>query len=188
MQKLLGMISAAAMACGLMGAASASPISYGVNLSIGGSGHVTGFIETDGTIGPLGAGNFLDWSLTITDGVDPADTLTGPSSGNNSAVTVHLSDQSATSSAILFNFSAGDGGYFFFESPSNGDFVCFGPGGGVCAVGVAGDVEGISLNHQQQNTPLTGSQAVAVPEPATLAVLLVGLFGLGWVRRRESRA
>jgi hypothetical protein len=148
---------------------------------VGSTGQVTGFIETDGTIGTLGAGNFVDWSLKITDGVHTPDTLLGPLSGNNSFVAVHLSDQSATSSAILFNFSASDNGYFFFEGNSNNDFVCFGPGGAggfqaTCAAGVASNVKGISLGNSEQNTPLTGTQIVAsVPEPASVIFLATGL-------------
>jgi hypothetical protein len=173
-------------------AGTASPLFYNVNLSIGATGHVVGFIETDGTLGTLAAPNFLDWKLTISDGVHTTDTLTGPLSGNNSTITVNLSDQSATASKILFNFSALDNGYFFFEGNVTPDFVCFGGGGaggfqGVCAVGVASNVEGISLGGAEQNTPLTGSQAVAVPEPATMGLLTAGL-AIGFLKRRIRRA
>ena len=96
---VLGMLAGAA--------GTAGTITYNVGLSIGATAHVAGFIETDGTIGTLGAGNFVDWNLTITDGVDTPDTLLGPLSDNNSFVAVSLSDQSATASAIQFNFQRG---------------------------------------------------------------------------------
>jgi hypothetical protein len=177
----------------LVGAsAAATPIFYGVDLSVGATGHVAGFIETDGTIGSLSAGNLVDWSLEITDGLDTPDTLLGPLSGNSSFVSVDQTDQSATSAAILFDFSASDSGFFFFESNSNNDFVCFGPGGAgafmaICSFGEASNVEGISLNHNQQNTPLTGTQVVAsssssLPEPASVILVAAGL-SIGVVRR-----
>jgi hypothetical protein len=173
----------------------ASPIIYGVSLSIGATGHVNGFIETDGTIGTLGAGNIIDWSLKITDGVDTPDTLLGPLSGNSSFVSVLLSDQLATPSAILYDLTTNDNGYFFFESSSNTDFVCFGPGGadgfnGICALGVASNVEGISLNHNEQNTPFTVTQVATstAPEPGSLILMIAGLSLVAFLKlRRVSR-
>src|ERR1700737_1754901 len=66
-------------------ASAADPIVYTVNLSFGG-GTVTGDIITDGTIGALTESNIIDWVLTLDNGVDPAFTLMGPLSGNNSSV------------------------------------------------------------------------------------------------------
>jgi hypothetical protein len=39
------------------------------------AGSVTGFIETDGTIGVLGTSNVLDWSLLLNDGTTAFDLL-----------------------------------------------------------------------------------------------------------------
>ena len=46
----------------MIGAAQA--ITYNVNRTIG-AGTVTGFVETDGTIGILATGNITDWVLTL---------------------------------------------------------------------------------------------------------------------------
>ena len=170
-------------------AASAAPIFYNVNLTIG-AGTVTGFLETDGTIGTLTAANFLDWSLKITDGVDTPDTLTGA----NSAVTLQGSLVTATLNAILFNFSGPlSGSYFYIERTSGpADFVCFGPGGGgsyqhTCASNAGGYVESLSLNGTNLYLgPLTGTQAIATPEPGSDLLLAGGLMGL-WVWRRAIR-
>ena len=42
----------------------ASPITYNVARTIG-VGSVTGFIETDGSLGVLSAADFVDWSLLL---------------------------------------------------------------------------------------------------------------------------
>src|SRR5579862_524785 len=165
-------------------AAHATTVYYNVDLTIG-AGTVTGFIGTDGTLGTLTPSNFVDWSLTITDGVDTPDTLTGA----NSSVTILGTAQSATASAILFDFSTPPNSYFFFERNSGpADFVCFGPGGaggyqGACANGIAGNVESLALNGTNLSTgALTGSQAIATPEPS--AVILVGSGLLVFAFRR----
>jgi hypothetical protein len=168
-------------------AANATPVFYDVNLTIG-AGAVTGFMETDGTIGTLTPSNFLDWSLKITDGVDTPDTLTGA----NSAITILGTAQSATSSTILFNFSTPPNSYFFFERSSGpADFVCFGPGGAggfqaTCANGIAGNVESLSLNGTNLSTgALSGSQAIATPEPAAVILIGSGLLAFAFLRQRS---
>jgi hypothetical protein len=166
-------------------AATANPVFYGVNLSVGGAGQATGFVETDGVTGTLATADVLDWSITLTDGVDTPDTLLGPLSGGNSFVTAHLSDQSATASAIVFDFGASDGGYFLFETNAlPADFLCFGPADGVCTLSATGNVEAISLNNSYQSTSLTGAEAVASPEPRTWALTGLAVCAFAIRRRR----
>ena len=61
-----------------LGAASVcnADIEYNTSQTIG-AGGVTGFIETDGTIGTLNTGNILDWDLLVNTGVSTFD-LVGP--------------------------------------------------------------------------------------------------------------
>jgi hypothetical protein len=163
-----------AIALGTMSMASANTV-YNVNLSIGATGNATGTITTDGTIGTLGLSNILDWHLSVSDGFHTTDTLLGPLSGNNSFDSFNKSDQAATATTLTFNFSSSDGGYFFFENA--GGFLCFGPAG-ACG-GASGDVEGISVQGNLQNTVLTGTQVIAttqsgVPEPSTIALIFSG--------------
>ena len=166
-----------AIALGAASMASANTV-YNVNLSIGATGHATGTITTDGTVGALSLSNILDWHLSVSDGVHTTDTLSGPLSGNNSFDAANQNDQVGSATALTFNFSNTNGGYLFFENA--GGFLCFGSGSGVCATGVAGNVEGISVQGNLQNTVLTGTQTIGtasqttVPEPSTLALLFGG--------------
>lgn len=172
----------AALAVLASATATASGITYDVFGDIGLTGHISGFIETDGDIGTLAAGDILDWSIGITDGVDTPYTLVP----GDSAVTLNGSSLSATLSALLFNFSGGNCCSFYFQSSSNNyDYVCFGPGGAgdyskVCANTVPSNVAAIGLGgpSTEQSTALTGVQAVAsvpTPEPSSAILLAAGL-------------
>lgn len=64
-------------AAGSLQQANAADITYHVNQAVG-AGGVTGFIETDGTIGVLDLSDILDWNLVSTDGMVPRLTSLGP--------------------------------------------------------------------------------------------------------------
>ena len=91
----------------------AGDITYGVDQTVG-IGSVTGFIETDGTIGVLSTGNILDWNLLLNDGSTTFDLL-GPLSGSNSQFGVSGSELSASATQILFDFSGA--GWAMFQAP-----------------------------------------------------------------------
>ena len=101
-------------------------ITYDVGLTVG-TGSVNGYIETDGTIGAISDGNIVDYNLILNNGSTTFD-LTGPLSGDNSAVDINQSDLTATATQLLFNFGASDGGFFLIQYPFQGSkdtFVCF---------------------------------------------------------------
>jgi hypothetical protein len=77
---------------------------YDVNRVIDGKGTVSGFIETDGTIGPLFAPNFIDWNLRVNDGSHIFNLL-GPKSGANSTITVTGNTTIASAKEIQFDCS-----------------------------------------------------------------------------------
>ncbi|MDR4484523.1 MAG: hypothetical protein R3B95_15155 [Nitrospirales bacterium] len=79
-------------------------ITYDVNRVIDGKGTVSGFIETDGTIGPLLPPNFIDWNLRVNDGSHILNLL-GPKSGANSTITVTGNTTKASPKEIQFDCS-----------------------------------------------------------------------------------
>jgi hypothetical protein len=179
------------------GLCSASAIIYNVDQTIG-VGEVTGFVETDGTIGVLGASNILNWNLLLNDGTNTIDLL-GPLSGSNSALGVAGSDLSATATQLLFNFSGSDDGWVLFQAPvlsTGSNFWCSGimPNGiGGKTTGCSDEPAGEALNVKpdpNEFTSLSGTQVIAstIPEPGSLALFGSGLLLLtGVLRRKLSR-
>lgn len=166
----------------------ASPITYNINRTIG-VGSVTGFIETDGTLGGLTSANLVDWSLVLNDGTNTFN-LYGPLSGNNSVVYTLGSDVSASTTQLLSNFSGTDNGLLLFQqglfmgnhyycaATQLGD--CLGPGETVAPIGFAG--------HQfviQSGNVVIGTAGSPVPESGTLIMFGSGVVGLAGILRRR---
>jgi len=136
-------------------------ITYNVNLTFGSAGSVVGTITTDGTIGVLNVANMVSWNLTVTDHGTNSTILTQANSAFSSGTfnTGNLPNQdfSATSTALLFNYGAGDAGSWSvagasgqlcFTSYSN----CFGP--------VSFGTWNINGDGQSTYSGASGSQAV----------------------------
>ncbi len=99
---------------------------YSVNRSIG-VGGVSGYIETDGTIGILAANNVKDWQLTLVDDLDTF-TLIGPDSGANSELFILGAAFSASATDLLFDFSGDSAQHVLFQNPNLGSedsYWCF---------------------------------------------------------------
>jgi hypothetical protein len=168
-------------------AASAAPITYNVNHIIG-AGSIVGTIQTDGTVGVLSVGNFLDWILTLSSpnlaGGSP-DVIT-KSSGNTILLGSALS---ATPTALIFNFAAGNDSGFALQGAS-GNAWCMATGPIAC-MGEPTPSDaiffGTSTAWAELRNP-TGPEVIAsaaVPEPATLMLFGTGLCAIAAGRRRR---
>lgn len=166
-------------------AGDASPIVYQVNRIVG-AGSVTGFIETDGSMGVLNASNFVDWNLLLYDGTSTFD-LTGPLSGNNSAMFVQGADVGAFGPVLLFNFSGVDNGVLMFEQGlfSGSRYYCDASQPfNYCLPGETVDVVAGYQNVDNQGNVVIAS---AVPESGTFTLIFAGLLFSGGKALRRIR-
>jgi PEP-CTERM motif len=154
-----------------------------------GTGSFSGSVTTDGTIGFLTGADILDWNIALDGSPGGTFTLLGPLSGNNSGY--------GSSDNILFTTAGGglfadfaNSGYALFQNPSTGsgiNYLCFAGTGQVCggldgpAITLGTDVFGVNELVEDPGRVQIG--ATTVPEPATFALLGIGLIGLIAVRR-----
>jgi hypothetical protein len=161
----------------------ADDISYTVDQTVG-PGSVTGFITTDGTIGTLDAGNLVAWNLLLNDGTNTTDVVSGTSSVGDVG-----NDLTASPTALMFNFSGADYGYFYFNGapPSSEGQLCytasptcfFYTGTGFWGVDGDGHVYTIESGNQ--------IIATATPEPDTSSLMLIGIGFVFVMRKRIGK-
>ena len=164
-------------------------ITYDVNRNLADIATVTGFIETDGTLGILSTGNVLDWSLKLRNQRGTLD-LFGPSSGDNSSVTILNSGFTASPSALFFDFNADSHLIFSANPPLNAAenfWGVFGNDGSGFATS-----ENIVVNRFQVAAGTLGVHQIAtasptIPEPGTAILLATGLAGLAGYRWQQER-
>ena len=180
----------------------ATAITYTLDFDFGGGAFLTGTIETDGTLGAFdGVGEFVAWSLTISDGVETGDIVSDALATNY----VYLDGSSggtpwhATETSLSFDF--GD------EIPAVGVFIhptLTNPQVGFCTPLIscpAANGPGIGMLFEQPTGQIAPplflfepevfvvGEVVPVSLPGTLPLML-GALGLGWLccRRRTPAA
>jgi hypothetical protein len=147
---------------------------------------IIGTITTDGTIGALQSSDIVSYNLQINDNIRPSyDVDLTPA---NSGIVEDVGD-GLTASATTLSFDFSDSGAVFaIQGTTHGFFsgyqyFCLQATSGPCVAGetIVPDyfaVDGVSATGLSGSVPLTG-----VPEPATWAMMLLGLAGLGAVMR-----
>jgi len=189
--QLLGVVCAGVVTLLASVTANAS-IVYSLNRTIG-AGTVTGFIETDGTIGVLGSANITDWMLT----------LNAPNLRDGPTVVINASDigasivvfdgtaLSASTTALTFNFSA----------PGSTNSIIFVDNGNIHGWGINQCFSGFNreciwrdatlANTDAESVARTGAIDIgvsAVPVPAAAWLFGSGLLGLVGMARRKKAA
>jgi hypothetical protein len=113
------LFGAALLVFAIAGTGRASEITYDVDLTSG-EASVTGFLETDGTIGTLSDVNFLDWNLQLNDGAATFDLLGPLEVGSNSGLTTLGNDISGSLAALTYDTSDTADGYLYVYAPIDG--------------------------------------------------------------------
>ena len=150
-----------------------------------GYGSVVGFIQTDGGFGVLGASDITSWNLNLN-----GDGASFDLTPLNSHVLDRGIDVTATATDLFFDFSGADNGRLLFQTGAEDgeQYYCDSTSNSDCDQGAT--VTPITISDPSaQNVAESGNQIIGVagvPEPASWAMLLMGVAGVGAALRRRT--
>ena len=169
--------------------ANADPITYQVDLAIG-EGTVLGTVTTNGVEGEVSAADITAFDLVVYDGIDSFMLNESIGFANFGGDTTSMLIASQTS--LTFNFDGADG-WFTFENAFVPDesyrFLGWFQDPGVISIrhqGIIGGHDDVDIAVFGQEGFYEIGTVASVPEPGTLALFGVGLFGLGILRAMKT--
>jgi hypothetical protein len=136
---------------------------YSVNRRVG-NGTISGFIETDGTTGPISDANIVSWELTLTSpnlAGGPSETI---SSDNQIQTVLSGTVTTATATGLYFDISGGSGDGAFLMQGGSQNYWCIETSLGACTGLGIGEYIGFNSNGQ---TDAESAQPVGIFRIAT---------------------
>lgn len=118
---------------------------YNVNRRVG-NGTISGFIETDGTTGPISDANIVSWELTLTSpnlAGGPSETI---SSDNQIQTIISSNVTTATATGLFFDISGASGDGLFLTQGASQNYWCIETALGNCTGLGIGEYIGFNAN------------------------------------------